>query len=416
MLISVTVTLMVVFAMVRVFQYLGDNLRRSRSIIEMAGQLRSVTHQLQLDLDGVTVPVRPWADPNAGLGYFLFWEGPASDWDGDGDGNADASTPGADTSLGDTDDVLMFTARASGAPFVGRFGDRTIESQVAEIVWRTAVYDRNDNGVADPGEPRLLIRRALLVLPEMQSQLDRTVDPATFFDRYDVSARPNPNPGPSGPTMILNSLADLTVPAGRFVNNGAASSTLFKAFSPLITDAMLRGDPALKGGFGELFVVLGDALAFDVRAFDPRALITRRSPYVAVPGDPGYTTAGGAGAGAYVDLNYANDPSISDFSGPPRTRPTGPGVVVPQAPVPAYDTWSLHFERDGIDQDGDGVEDEGLNGLDDDNTNGVDDPGERETTPPYPVPLRGVEVRIRVIEFSTKQVRQASVVSDFIPE
>jgi hypothetical protein len=46
----------------------------------------------------------------------------------------------------------------------------------------------------------------------------------------------------------------------------------------------------------------------------------------------------------------------------------------------------------------------------------VDDAGERETVPPYPYALRGVQVRIRVYEPQTRQVRQATVESDFIPE
>ena len=36
--------------------------------------------------------------------------------------------------------------------------------------------------------------------------------------------------------------------------------------------------------------------------------------------------------------------------------------------------------------------------------------------PPYPVDLRGIEVRIRMMDFNTRQVRQVSVVGDFVPE
>ena len=38
------------------------------------------------------------------------------------------------------------------------------------------------------------------------------------------------------------------------------------------------------------------------------------------------------------------------------------------------------------------------------------------TSPPYPIPLRGIEVTLRVQEYNTQQVRQASVVGDFLPE
>ncbi len=58
----------------------------------------------------------------------------------------------------------------------------------------------------------------------------------------------------------------------------------------------------------------------------------------------------------------------------------------------------------------------GTNGLDDDGDGIVDGATERDTSAPYPVPLRGVEVLIRCQEFSSGQVRQASVVGEFLPE
>ena len=76
----------------------------------------------------------------------------------------------------------------------------------------------------------------------------------------------------------------------------------------------------------------------------------------------------------------------------------------------------MDYERNGVDDDGNGVIDQGTNGFDDDGTNGVDDVGERETSPPYPVPLRGIRVSIRAIEPGSRQVRQVSVMSDFLPE
>ena len=50
MLISVTLTLLIMFAVVRVFELMGSGLREGRATIEMAGQLRSVAHRLQQDL------------------------------------------------------------------------------------------------------------------------------------------------------------------------------------------------------------------------------------------------------------------------------------------------------------------------------------------------------------------------------
>jgi hypothetical protein len=77
-----------------------------------------------------------------------------------------------------------------------------------------------------------------------------------------------------------------------------------------------------------------------------------------------------------------------------------------KAGVHEYCTWSTHYERGGNANDG----------FDNDNQNGVDDVGERATCPPYPVPLRGIQVKMRAIEPDSRQIRQVSVVADFIPE
>ena len=107
--------------------------------------------------------------------------------------------------------------------------------------------------------------------------------------------------------------------------------------------------------------------------------------------------------------------------------------------TPTYDTWAYDYERDGVDQNNnmelnasnqrfpDGLDndmdglvdeflDEGTDGLDNDDANGVDDVGERETSPPYVVPLRSVQIVFRMVDPDTRQVRQATVVRDFVPE
>ena len=45
--------------------------------------------------------------------------------------------------------------------------------------------------------------------------------------------------------------------------------------------------------------------------------------------------------------------------------------------------------------------------------NGVDDLGERETRPPYAVPLQGIQVRIRVFEPGSRQVREVTLIQKF---
>jgi hypothetical protein len=151
------------------------------------------------------------------------------------------------------------------------------------------------------------------------------------------------------------------------------------------------------------------------------------------PGDPGWPEAVNnsyppVGAGAYVDLFY-NRPAYmpattSVFSGAPAVNlglPAAASTAYLNALGATYDTWALSYERDGINQDlaADGATplfDEGTNGFDDNLVNGVDDPLERETTPPYAVALRGIQVRLRAYEPTTRQVRQATIGWDFISE
>ena len=197
--------------------------------------------------------------------------------------------------------------------------------------------------------------------------------------------------------------------------------------------------------------------------------------FALMPGDPGCldavnkrgTTIGDfryrvASYGAYADLNYmcllgptANPNPPPTFLpkpnyAPPANRPepqlNGPGHFrsrirgtlpylgkLPNPPVgkdfsdpndwppptdrlaSVYDTWSFHYEHDGIDQDGVGGTDQGTNGFDDDNNGVVDDPLEMETSPPYPEPLRGIQVKLRVFEPDSRQVREVTVKQDFLP-
>jgi prepilin-type N-terminal cleavage/methylation domain-containing protein len=193
------------------------------------------------------------------------------------------------------------------------------------------------------------------------------------------------------------------------------------------------------------------------------------------PGDVGWNAAVTSdpphpivGYGAFVDLSYGRycsglftaanppitSPRIPRFAGYddlrasyqfqpmhprsqlardwPEANPSGGGNP---ARFAYYDTWAQSYERDGLDQDrifvtaANSIPDQGTDGLDGEpNTqpsppappfiyrNGVDDMNERETAPPFDYPLRGIEVTIRLYEPGTRQVRQATVGADFIPE
>jgi type II secretory pathway pseudopilin PulG len=248
-------------------------------------------------------------------------------------------------------------------------------------------------------------------------------------------------------------------------------------------------------------VMMTNALAFDLRVYDPGApmFATLKKPgdptqgldVVLTPSDPGWLDAymhndnmkpNGTGSignnnagtnvmypyvgqGAYVDLGYGfntrNKPpalptptyalsfassaaswffearALSDVYLDSRLAVKEPKDWSQLAPGYAvYDTWSFHYENDGVNEDElrfDGTKwqqvdttiDEGTNGLDDkgdysDAWNairlGVDDVGERETAPPYDKPLRGMQVLIRSYERDSRSIRQVRVNQHFMQE
>ncbi|MEN1681790.1 MAG: prepilin-type N-terminal cleavage/methylation domain-containing protein [Planctomycetota bacterium] len=93
-----------------------------------------------------------------------------------------------------------------------------------------------------------------------------------------------------------------------------------------------------------------------------------------------------------------------------------------------YDTWSTHYENNGIDEDGRYGVDQGTNGLDDlvlyTNDAGVgteafaigpDDSGEKETSPPYDTRLRAMQVKVRAYELDSRQIREVTVRQGYVP-
>ncbi|MCI0333764.1 MAG: type II secretion system GspH family protein [Planctomycetes bacterium] len=220
-------------------------------------------------------------------------------------------------------------------------------------------------------------------------------------------------------------------------------------------------------------VMMTGVLGFDMRVYDPGApLYGRRdvpndinSPLTVLqPSDPGWKLAYNSpvgsvqpnfefvGQGAYIDMGYAFNATLPTLAtGTSWTlpwfaearslidiyydsRPPGVGKVPSQlAPgYSVYDTWSFHYENNGVNEDGDGAIDEAVNGFDDIDPrvnapvdsvdagdaaiNGPDDVGERETVPPYDKPLRGVQVLIRTYEPDSRAIRQVRVNQHFMPE
>ena len=56
------------------------------------------------------------------------------------------------------------------------------------------------------------------------------------------------------------------------------------------------------------------------------------------------------------------------------------------------------------------------NGMDDLGSGIVDSPGESATTAPYPAPLRGIQIKIRVFEPDSRTIREVTVIQNFLPK
>lgn len=471
-LIATALTLLMMAVAVNGFGLLAGNIADNRAVIEVSGRLRAAQQRLQLDLRYITVNPVPPIRPEDDQGYLEIIEGPGP-WQPDFEvGAKPIKADGSfDSSVGDIDDVIMFTTRSHGEPFVGRYLGDNVQSQVAEVAW----FVRGNK----------LYRRQLLVLPNRES----IPPPTNYFYLNDVSVRAE-----GGPTdhrtgwasrnrqLTPNSLGDLTKRENRFAHQPVVFPHDARFWGQLGLPTMQEMSdpgwpfPAYPGGGLDAYVpingwvnntgnypyfnerdfwlnplagfpltgealssfmdgprayedvILTNVIGFDVKVWDPGAPIfwleTTNEPIL--PGDFAYKhkLQGGAtpiGTGAYVDLYYTRGTgaphNLSAFAGPGHPKS---GLQASGNTPAVYCTWSTHYENDGVnqdeDKDGDGNEliDEGANGLDDDNQNGVDDPGEWETMPPYPVPLKAVQIKIRVFEPDSGQIREVTVVQDLL--
>jgi prepilin-type N-terminal cleavage/methylation domain-containing protein len=457
MLIAMALTLILVYAIAEFYAYIGTAVRDGRATIEMGGQLRAASQQLNDDLQCLTLSPTPWINKEAAPGYFTAYEGPCSDTypdqstdivtDTDGDNVPDVVENSNVTNLiGDGDDILAFTIRAKDGPFQARVYDGSnyvvATSQFAEVIWFTTFVDSDGDGSWTINEPRFLCRRQLLILPVEQRRslsnsngtLPMPGNLSQFIQNAEVSFNINSSGNP-----VANTLADLALRQNRYGCQGAsvtyAAHMLLNPTNSASLQKYTLQDITIgtnsDNKFGE-DRVLSNLLAFDVRVFDPTAPIYQDSSGVTAlaPGDSGYRTlvsAGGAtaiGYGAWVDLSYNRTgmTGSSTFSGVPQSpfnlsAPSNP--TTDPYNFHHWDTWPTYFENDGVSQDSSPPAwkttiDQGVNGLDDDDQYGVDDAGERETQPPYSTPLRGIQVKIRIYEPQTRQMRQVTVGADFI--
>jgi type II secretory pathway pseudopilin PulG len=431
-LVATAITLLLMGAVVQMFGSLGQSITDSRSFLEASERLNSAAARLQMDLKGVTVKMLPPRNPDDGEGYFEYIEGPMMqkyntqnradyDWitnplniypkpvNSENTQPVTATTdPSVDTTVGDFDDILMFTTRSTGRPFVGLYNGAATQSDVAEVAW----FIRG----------RTLHRRQLLVSPALT-----LAAAAGFYRNNDISVRMENG------HFLANTLSDLTRRECRFAHpitpfpfdarywgqlglptlrecsdptwiagilNGTlpATSTIIDFWSNVTSPSLADNALNLAGNGSRIAddVILTNVIGFDVKAWDPGA---------------------NGGAGDYVDLgnnDMAKNPSgfFTGF-GMPKSMLQGSANT-----ARVYDTWSTHYETVGLL----GLDPtiyppgRGTNGFDDDGNGIVDDDGEKITSPPYPYPLRGIQVKIRVFEPDSRQIRELTIIQDFLPK
>ena len=404
-LISVTITLTLLAFMMQAFIFASNQIRNGRAVIEMANELRHCSESMRVDLRHATPQMLPWSSFGSDEGYFFYKEGPLLD-------NAPLGGGGASSVWGDVDDVIQFTARNLESPYRGIYNGVVIESKVAEICWWTTY----DAGTLDAK----VYRRELLVAPWLneasagpgivvpQSIINpsNTMTLQEFQQHFDISVRSGGVDGSGNEILIANTLADLSRRQNRFGFYSTRGD--FNAADPyLIGDTSLGILPCtLTGSRAGEDVVLASVLAFDVRIFDPTVEVTSSADAapVNVPGDTSYGTGTTVGFGAFCDIGHGLAGSFGSGAGRPITTSN------------FYDTWTSYYESNGIDEDGVNGIDQGTDGIDNDGVNGADDEAERETAPPYTTLLRGVQIRFRMREKGTQQVRQVTVEHSFVPE
>ena len=454
MLVSLAITLIMMGAVTSLFGLITDSVSGSRATIEMSERLRACRNRLQADLQGVTVgTMQPPLRPENDEGYFEYLEGL----------NTDSLFATSQLALGDCDDVLMFTVRSRGEPFVGKLnGTGTVESQVAEVMYFAVPNGPIlDATTATPTRLYTLYRRVLLVSPGLRTSGSFVSTLATnFYDLNDVSVHiETPTVGTS--LFVPNTLGDLTKPECRFAHYGGATDIFPFNLNGVINNTSvpsLASRPVNNNAFliplgigvsptvnriGD-DVLMTNVLAFDVQVFDPNAPFQVISGVAVTPTDVTKPTSA-AITGAFVDLGSSYVGSTALFNSTAARAVSGTTIFLsPNLPInkwqslgggaafnPAptlsigtpftYDTWSLHYENDGVVQNtANSAADLATNGLDDaigGSTNGiVDDVAELDTQAPFAAPIRGIRVIVRAYEPGSQQVREITVVQDFLPE
>lgn len=330
--------------------------------------------------------------------------------------------------------------------------------------------DNNNDGVIDvageggygewnPGETFTIRRRILLIRPDLTVNTNGFMsnppvaldEQRAFLFSNDVSVHFHYDETTHAPMGLrANSLGDLTFRWNRSIHEpinfnvvdgngnptgltaGRYIGPVHPSYLPAYQSASLRGED----------VVLSNVTAFDFRVWDPNVpvggypTLNGELPEGLVPGDPGYSVAaiqapqGPQGFGAFIDMGCVNtqipanlplfnamrrdnngvdDDGINgvDDPGEAKLNPQFIDRVTPRSTLGdgtsnigyVYDPWTLRYETDTYNEDQ-------FLPIENPGDNTPDDGGETEA--PYPFPLKALQVRIRMYESDTRQVKQLS--------
>lgn len=357
-LIATVLAMLLLMSLASAFKKVGDSITENRAALQMSNQLRAVSSLLRRDLEMATAKPIPPMSANSAMGYFKIYEGPLCDFSAKL--YLEPTSPGAGR-FGDYDDILMFTASASGEWFTGKVPRYIAEkrspatpnaydlepviigSKYAEIVWYTSPLALDSTGLPTKLQ---LHRRVFLIRPDLNGSngalsLGTTSLPAAY-QVCDLSMHRVANG-----SVVANTLEDLMYLENRFAHiQVSAQSHLSMPILDLGAavpfaqgtanfgnipgrSGLLNGNYILQGDRLGEDVVMSDCVAFDLKVFDREVPLygvgtgaAGTDSMVLSPNDPGYATAislAPVGSGDFVDLGwYRNVAPLVTNPVPPR--------------------------------------------------------------------------------------------------
>lgn len=245
-LVAVTLMMLIMLGVSQLFSSVGKTVNNTQATLGMISNLRGTKIRLEKDLSMLTIdPMKkPPVATGTNSGYLCIIEGMGANHENaflktqdsasgfistaDIAKTVDSEDLNYDNTVGDMDDVIMFTARApEGEAFRGLCGSRQniIESNTAEVIW----FCRGNT----------LYRRVLLIIPKEQLQnsfpaydsngtspYQRMTQGRGFYNNYDVSIHFEPD-STGKPFAVANTLEDLRIRQYRFAHSFGFDSGTF---------------------------------------------------------------------------------------------------------------------------------------------------------------------------------------------